>query len=259
VSSFVPLCFNQVFTLTAAQVSQHSIDEYGYSPLPCYQDSFFTVRAPAPGKILSPNTERNWIVTRVLVDLPLNEPRILTCEQISALYIKADGISMRPELQRYRFDVVSLGNNKYQITKFDRYSDIVPLCFNQTVTLNAAQFSQHSINKIGESSLPCYADSIFLVLYLGSKKLLSPSDDIYNPKVTYSDPVWTVTRISKSVEDLPLNEPRILTSLEVAALYIRETDGVSDRPELQQYRFELVSLGNGRCQISKFDRSLDPK
>lgn len=122
--SFAPLVINCSVTLNAEQVSKHFIDKDGNSALECYADSIFSVIDHSPSKIYSENTwrytEASYTVTRILksdVDLLPNTPVILTSEKVSALRIKSDGCSNRPELSQCRFQVLPMGDNTYKVTK----------------------------------------------------------------------------------------------------------------------------------------------
>ena len=125
-----------------------------------------------------------------------------------------------------------------------------PLAINQTVELNAEQIAKHFIAD-GTSKLPCYANSIFSVIEHSPST--THSGNWNNPTITRTEPSWTVTRILKSDVDLPLNKPMSLTWEKVSALYIR-SNGLSDRPELNQFKFEVIPIDSNTYQITKLNK-----
>lgn len=125
--SFTPLSLNQTLTLRTEELSKHNIDVHGNSNLLCYKDSIFSSVYHNPVKISSGEgyyySEPTWTVTRILksdVDLPINKPVIWNWEKVSALRIRADGVSDRPDQSQYQFVTQSLGNGAYRITKMYR-------------------------------------------------------------------------------------------------------------------------------------------
>lgn len=104
-----PLAVDQTVNLYPSDIGQHFIDINGDSPLPCYQDSIFSVLShySSSNKVQFINY---YSVTRILksdVDLPLNIPVSLTNEKVSALRINGDGLSSRPDLNQFKFEVTS--------------------------------------------------------------------------------------------------------------------------------------------------------
>ena len=111
--NFTPLTFNTTEKLTYKEVEPHHIDKHGRSPL--YPDSIFSVILHKPAKVSFLSTpptytEMKWSVTRLPkedIELPLDKAIKLTWQQTSALLIKENGNSDRPEFNGYTFKTFS--------------------------------------------------------------------------------------------------------------------------------------------------------
>lgn len=118
--SFAPLEFNREIKMSAPEVYQLRINANGVSDLKCYSDSIFSVIAPARSNTSSRAPEAYWTITRLPktdLDIPLDKPTILTNAVVTALLIRADGRSDRPELSLFKFTTSSLPGNMWSVEK----------------------------------------------------------------------------------------------------------------------------------------------
>lgn len=114
-------------------------------------------------------------------------------------------------------------------------------------TMSDVELSPHEIDQYGNSLLPEYSDSIFSIIKLGNS--ISFSEGI--KKVI--DKGTLVTRILKKDLELPLDQPVVLSSVELAALRIRWS-GYSDRPDLSAYKFKIQYMGYEKHEITKHNK-----
>lgn len=127
-TDFKPMRFYETQKYTDEEIAKHRIDLIGNSEL--YNDSIFSFTRMNPSKEHSfdPLTKEThiryrqayWIVTRfpksdILQGFEFHTPKRLTMDQIIALRINEDGISVRPELEKFRFETKRLGNGDYEV------------------------------------------------------------------------------------------------------------------------------------------------
>lgn len=112
--------------------------------------------------------------------------------------------------------------------------------FYQSETVTSSQLRSYLINENGNSELPFYAGSIFSIFSNPPRPLFDAEGEV----VGLSRENWTVIRIPEQDLELPLNEKVCLTWQQISALNIRE-NGLSDRPNLSRYKFEVTTLDSG--------------
>lgn len=118
--SFAPLEFNREVIMSGPEVYQLRINANGVSDLKCYSDSIFSVIAHARSNTTSRATEAYWTITRLPksdLDIPLDKPTLLTNAVVTALLIRADGRSDRPELSSFKFTTSPLPDNMWSVKK----------------------------------------------------------------------------------------------------------------------------------------------
>ncbi|HUD00721.1 MAG TPA: hypothetical protein VMR37_00175 [Rhabdochlamydiaceae bacterium] len=138
-------------------------------------------------------------------------------------------------------------------------SGYVKIQSGQTVTFDAAQMQQLQISSFnaeqefgtGTSNLPEYTGYHFTWF---------KTWDYIRPVAWWNDQVSTFQRTnfvyhvtrSPLFELPPLNTPTLLSSDRVISWAIRKEDGLSDRPDLKDYHFEVKPVGPNysRCLVT---------
>jgi hypothetical protein len=113
--------------LNEALMKQHQIDSQGNSPL--YPDSLFSIIYNQGVKVIHHYEKgpheipEGWRVTRIPkgdIELALNIPKKLSQKAINTLLIEENGSSRRPELSKYKFEVLPSGNGYFSVTKKEK-------------------------------------------------------------------------------------------------------------------------------------------
>lgn len=122
-----PLPFDSAVNLSGAELAAHRIKSDGYSDLPCYADSIFSINF-IHGSTIYRGSESairlpdHYVIVRYHtedVETPLETAVCLDYRKVVALQIKSDGTSARPDLQGYKFTAIptSQDYSSYIVTK----------------------------------------------------------------------------------------------------------------------------------------------
>lgn len=100
----------------------------------------------------------------------------------------------------------------------------------------------------GDGNSTLYPDSVFAVNYIAHSTFYEDGRFGVRP------PKYIVERVRKEAINLPLGKAVPVQGSIVKAMRIRE-NGLSDRPELSNYRFTCISIGEDLYEVTKSSRS----
>jgi len=220
------------------------VREDGFSDLPELADSFIVV--------LNNKVGVYTFIRAAVADAPgVGEVKEISELQLSALKIRQNGFSDRPDLQGSHFEVAKNDDGTYVVSRTSiltraiectaastkaaetdaEFAKSIP--FNQLVSLSRDEVTMLKLDNIGCSKLPEFSDSIFVGICQGREGC-------------------SLYRIA--LDNVPVvGETRRMTAAEVSALRILP-NGQSDRPDLQNSRFTWKSHGDFTFTVSRLPK-----